>query len=108
MIYTSEELTAKIVPIAEKYKLKKVWLFGSYARGCADDDSDIDLLIDTEGTALKSLFALGALYSELENALGKNIDLITLNSLQQETRMPGESGFRDNVWKERIPLYAAA
>lgn len=48
MIYTVEEIRRRITPVAVRYLLKAVYLFGSYARGEATDESDIDLLIDTE------------------------------------------------------------
>lgn len=48
MIYTVEEIRRCITPVAVRYRLKAVYLFGSYARGEATDESDIDLLIDTE------------------------------------------------------------
>lgn len=48
MIYTAEEIRRRITPVAVRYRLKAVYLFGSYARGEATDESDIDLLIDTE------------------------------------------------------------
>ena len=57
-IYTIEELKAIIIPIAKKYGIQKVYLFGSIARGDGDENSDIDLSIE-KGT-LKGLFALGA------------------------------------------------
>lgn len=48
MIYTAEEIRRRITPVAVRYRLKAGYLFGSYARGEATDESDIDLLIDTE------------------------------------------------------------
>lgn len=48
MIYTAEEIRRRIIPVAVRYRWKAVYLFGSYARGEATDESDIDLLIDTE------------------------------------------------------------
>ena len=59
MVYHVDEIRQIVAPIANKYHLKAVYLFGSYARGTATESSDIDLLIDTSGTELKSLFALG-------------------------------------------------
>lgn len=52
MIYTIDELSSRIRPVAEKYHLKAVYLFGSYTRGEAGDDSDIDLLVDLSGADL--------------------------------------------------------
>lgn len=48
MIYTVEEIRRYITPVAVRYRLKAVYLFGSYARGEATDESDEELLIDTE------------------------------------------------------------
>lgn len=106
MIYTVPEIQAIVIPIAKKYRLRAVYLFGSYARGTAGVDSDVDLLIDTEGTDIKSLLDLAAVYCDLEEALGKQVDLLTLSSFTQETRMPSEAAFRDTVNGERKILYA--
>ena len=108
MIYTIEEIRSIIAPIAKKYRLPAVYLFGSYARGNATEKSDIDILVDTTGTDLKSLFSLGALYVELEDALNKKIDLITVSSLEQKTKMPSQEQFRDTVMRERVTVYDAA
>ena len=108
MIYTIDEIRQIVTPIAEKYHLPAIYLFGSYARGTANEHSDVDLLVDTAGTQLKSLLTLGALYNDLEEALGKRIDLITVSSLQQRIQIPSEEAFRDAVWKEKVSLYDAA
>jgi predicted nucleotidyltransferase len=108
MVYTLEEIRERILPIALKYHIPAVYVFGSYARGTATEDSDIDLLVDTAGTKLTSMFALGGLYNDLEAALGKTIDLVTVRSLQQPTKMPSQLDFRENVLRERVPLYHAA
>lgn len=108
MVYSIEELRRIITPIAEKYKVPAVYLFGSYARGTATADSNIDLLVDTTGTALKSLLSLGALYNDLEAALNKRIDLIMVSSLQQEAQMPSQEQFRNTVWNEKVSLYDVA
>ena len=54
MVYTIDQIKAIVTPIAEKYHLPAIYLFGSYARGTATDGSDIDLLVDTTGTDLTS------------------------------------------------------
>lgn len=108
MVYTMTELQSIITPIARKYGLRAVYLFGSYARGTANESSDVDLLIDTTGTAIKSLLDLGAVYCDLEEALGKPIDLLTVSSFSQRAQMPGENAFRKAVQEERKVLYAVA
>lgn len=108
MIYTIDQIKSLIAPIAAKYGLKAVYLFGSYARGEATEQSDVDLLVDTTGTNLRSLLSLGALYCDVEQALEKEIDLITVSTLEQKVQMPSEADFRDIVWKEKVNIYAVA
>ena len=108
MIYAVDEIARIVRPIAQRYRLRAVYLFGSYARGAATEDSDIDLLIDTTGTNIKSLLQVAAVYCELEEALGKPVDLVTVSSLEQEARMPSEESFRKAVWKEKVDIYVAA
>lgn len=107
-MYTLDEIQRIVLPIAEKYRLPAVYLFGSYARGTATEQSDLDLLVDTTGTEIRSLLSLGALYNDLAEAFSIPVDLITINSLTQRTTMPSEEQFRDTVWKERVTIYDAA
>ena len=44
-IFTLKDIVSLVKPIAEKYKVKEIYLFGSYARGEADGDSDLDFLV---------------------------------------------------------------
>ena len=105
MVYTVRELRDMVTPIAVKYGLKGVSLFGSYARGTASEDSDVDLLIDTTGTNIRSLLQVAGIHDELERTLRKSVDLLTLSSLTQAQRMPSEARFRENVMRERKDLY---
>ena len=104
MVYTIQEIRSKVLPILVKYRIPAMYLFGSYARGDATEDSDIDFLIDTTGTELTSLLRLGALYCDLEDAFQKPIDLITVRSIMQESSMESDIDFRNTVLKERVRL----
>ena len=96
MILTIDEIREKIRPICEQYKVEKVWLFGSYARGEAREDSDVDLHMKAPKGI--GLFGLSGIYADLEEALGKEIDLIT--------RIPEENKiFRRYVERDEILLY---
>ena len=108
MIYTIEEIRNAVTPVAMKYGLKSVYLFGSYARGTATEDSDVDLFIDTTGTSIRTLFDLGAVYCDFEEALGKQIDLITKSSFDQKAMTKADEDFRSEVYRERMNLYAVA
>lgn len=61
-------------------------------------------MIDTSGTNIKSLLSLSAVYCDLEDALQKSIDLITVSSLEQRPQMENDVRFRDTVLKERVNL----
>lgn len=76
----SQETKKSISKILHEGGVKRAALFGSFARGDATEESDIDLLIEFKGKK-KSLLDLAALKIQLEENLGKNIDLITYNSL---------------------------
>ena len=107
MIYSICEIQQRIAPVAKQYGVKAVFLFGSYARGEAREDSDI-VLVDTSGTNLRTLLSLGALYCDLEAALQKPIDLITVSALEQRAQMPSEEMFKETVMKERLNVYDVA
>lgn len=80
-VYSFREITERVRPIAEKYGLRSVYLFGSYARGDADEDSDVDLLVDAENVHGFRFFGM---YDELCTALEKKVDMVTLNSLEHQ------------------------
>ena len=105
MVYTVDELKQKIVPLAVKYNLPAVYLFGSYARNEATDKSDVDVLIDKTGSKIKSLFDRAALYNDLTEILGKEIDLVTTSGIAQEDSIQRAPMFAKTVDKERIVIY---
>lgn len=83
MVPTLEEISEKARPIFEKYGVTRARIFGSYARGQARPDSDIDLLVDLE----KPLgFEYYALHDELEQMLGKGVDVLTEGNMNKFMR----------------------
>ena len=50
MILTTEHIKQVVAGFFEKKPVKKVWLFGSYARGEADDNSDVDVLVEIDNS----------------------------------------------------------
>lgn len=100
-IYTIEEIKKIISPIAASHGIEKIFLFGSYARGEATSESDIDFRI--EAPAIKTLFEMGALYADLEDAFGKNLDLITTSSLKYNN----DTLFLRNMRKDEKIIYVS-
>jgi len=97
-IYTLDEIKAIIQPIAVKYRLPAVYVFGSYARNEATADSDVDILVDLTGSEVKG-WIIGELYNDLCDGIKKGVDLVTTRSLMQDV------SFSDNVMRERVAVY---
>ena len=68
-----------VLPILKKHNINKCYLFGSYAKNMARDNSDIDLLVETDMTGLAYL----NLIEELRDALQKKVDLLNLNDVSE-------------------------
>lgn len=105
MILSLDEIRRTVSPVAQRYGLNAVYLFGSYARGEATDQSDIDLLVDRKGSRIAGMFDMGGLYQELSESIGKKIDLVTLQSLEQESTRRRTPGFVKAVEAERVKIY---
>ena len=78
-IYAVSEISRIIAPILEKYGVSRAYLFGSYARGDALPESDIDVRID--GGPVRTMSWLGGHYSDMTEALRKPVDLVTTETL---------------------------
>ena len=77
-VLTIKEIKECIKPIMKKHGIKNVYLFGSYSRGEANRDSDVDIYCDSGD--VDTLFKQVAFNEELEKALGKKVDVITIGS----------------------------
>lgn len=74
-----EKLRKKIFPVLQRYDVVRASVFGSFARGEVQEGSDIDILVEFKGE--KSLLDLAGLKIELEELLGRKVDVLTYNSL---------------------------
>ena len=97
MQYTIDEIKEIVTILAARYGADRIYLFGSYARGDADKDSDIDLRIDKG--AIRGLQLVG-LAADLEDALGIPVDLIPTGSL--------DSKFLNSISDDEVLLYEAS
>jgi len=70
--------------LAASHGFEEVRVFGSMARGDADDGSDVDLLVDLPPG--KTGLALGALLHDAERLLGRRVDVVTRRSLNPMLR----------------------
>lgn len=93
--YSIGEIKSKITPIAKEYGVDAIYLFGSYATGKADENSDVDFRVE-KGAVRGIQFA--GLYAALEEALDKHIDLVTSASLDDQ--------FKQKIADEEVLVYA--
>ncbi len=101
-VMAMDSLRNLILPIALKYGYDRIYLFGSYARGEARPDSDVDIL--TEGGHVKGLLEFAAVQSEFENALGRHVDLVERAALEGAGRESARRLLR-HIEKEGIEIY---
>ena len=96
-IYTLDEIKAIAHPIARRYGIAALYLFGSYARGEATPQSDIDFRVDRGN--LVDLLELGGLFSDLEESFQKNLDVLTTQMLSP--------AFLNSIRAEEVLIYAS-
>ncbi|MFO3797423.1 MAG: nucleotidyltransferase family protein [Anaerolineales bacterium] len=89
-----KEKREAILQVAAKHGARNVRVFGSVARGEANEQRDVDFLVEMEPG--RSLFDVGGLQYELERLLGCPVDVVTERGIK--------SRIRDRVLREAVPL----
>lgn len=93
-ILTIQDIKDLVTPIAQKYKVQKIYLFGSYARGDANESSDLDFLVfGGENFKLTMIFSLA---EELRDVLKKDVDVFEINEINRD------SDFYCSIMQERL------
>ena len=89
-----DKIVSIVRPIAEKYKTKEIYLFGSYARKEETPDSDLDFLVyGGDDFKLTQILSLG---EELRKALGKDVDVFEVREIDKD------SDFYNVIMKEKV------
>lgn len=89
------EIKKIVAPIAYTYGVKRLYLFGSYAKGTADEKSDVDLLVE-KGKPM-SLLKLSGMRQMVQEALNLSVDLVTTAGIGDD--------FREEIAGTEILLY---
>ena len=93
-IFTLDKINSLVAPIAKKYGVKEIYLFGSYARGEANENSDLDFLVfGGDNFKLTLIFALA---EDLRKALQKDVDVFEINEINKD------SNFYHTIMKEKL------
>ena len=93
-VLSLQEIAQCVTPLAKKYKIAEVYVFGSYARNEATSESDVDFLVELQKGA--SLFDLMDLQDEYEALLNCKVDVVSRRGLNPY--------LRDNVLREAVVL----
>lgn len=93
-VYSIGDIAEAVAPIAKKYGISKVYVFGSYARGEADSKSDVDLFIEYD--VGESGIPLASFYVDVEEALCKSVDVV---------RMTPDKRFEDKIRENLVLIY---
>ena len=89
-----EDIIIIVKPLAKKYNIKEVYLFGSYARNEATSDSDIDLLVyGGDNFKLTMIFSFA---EEVRNSFDKDVDVFEIHEINTD------SDFYKNIMKDRV------
>ncbi len=89
-----EEIKRTILPILQRYGVKKIGLFGSYVRGDMREDSDIDILVEIEKDI--SLLDFIGIKLEIEETLGRKVDLVEYCTIKPL--------LRERILKEQVEV----
>lgn len=98
-VYTLDEIREIAVPIAKRHQLRQLSLFGSYARGEATAQSDLDFRADVPDGF--GMFQMSALQDDLENAFHKQIDVVTPGMLDDSL----STDLARNMLEDEVILY---
>lgn len=110
-VYSIEEIKEKTKNIFEKYRVKRAYIFGSYARDEATKESDIDIMIVSYDSELRTLLILANFETELEEALRKKVDVIIEEVYTEDIKYDNEYGklakelFYNEVKKDRRKIF---
>ena len=109
-IYSIDEIRLLIADILKNYGIQKAYIFGSYARGEAKSNSDVDIMIK-RGNSKLTLITLGKLFDELENKLKKSVDIVTEETYTEDikydnvAKKQSKKIFYNEVLNDRVKIY---
>ena len=94
-VLTIETIKEAVGDVCDRYPIDACYLFGSYAKGKATKDSDVDLMIVSSVEGIEYYDLLGS----LEERLSKKVDLLRLETAIQNAKLMNE------ILKEGIKIY---
>ncbi|MCP5053747.1 MAG: nucleotidyltransferase family protein [bacterium] len=90
-----DNVKEKILPILEKYQVKRASFFGSVAQGNLRKESDIDILVELSDQL--SLFDFIGLKHELEDKVGRKVDLVEFDTIKK--------ALKERILAQQVPIF---
>ena len=101
-ILSVDSIRLLVRPVAKKYQIEKLYLFGSYARGEAKPESDVDLMI--EGGKISGIFGFVDIIDSFQSAVSKKVDLVDSRAVAENKTRAGRR-FYDHVERDKVLIY---
>ena len=95
-VYSLDEIRHIAAPIAARHGVDALYLFGSYARGDATPNSDLDFRIEKGN--IRTLYQLAGFEMEMEAGFDKRLDVLTTQMLSEK--------FLQSIQPEEVLIYA--
>lgn len=100
--YGREELIGILKVFGREFRIPTIYLFGSYARGEATPDSDVDIVIDSN--SIHGLLEFERARMSLSDRLGKSVDMISMQAIEEERNLPYRRHFMTSYLKDRVRI----
>ena len=94
---TIDEIRTLVVPLVKAYPVRRVILFGSYARGTATEHSDVDLIIDSDGQL--NGFDFFGIIGDIAKKMPIEVDVFEFGEVKKPSNM------FDSIVKEGVVIY---
>jgi len=101
-ILSMDAIRLLVRPVARKYKINKLFLFGSYARGEANAESDIDLML--EGGNINGMLGFVDIIDSFQAAVHKKVDLVDTRAVAENKTRAGRR-FYEHVERDKVLIY---
>ena len=95
-VYTLDQIRGMVRPVAKRHGVQRLYVFGSYGRGEATPQSDVDLHLCGTGD-VRSLLQVIALQQDMEAAMKKHVDIVTDDI--------SDRAFLERIRKDEVLVY---
>lgn len=96
-VFTVDELKKLLIPVFQNYNVRRAVLFGSYSKGSATPESDVDLMVDS---GLKGLKFVGLIGDIKQSLCGKEVDVLDVTHIDSGSSVDRE------IRKTGVEIYA--